>query len=486
MYFAHVTNGRRGQARSALAGGVAAIALFALAGVAQAEPATATTQQQADAAQMAPVPAPAAADDSLTYRGVTLYGTLDAGVAYQSHGTPLNRDFAPGLEYLVSKNGNKSQTTLAPNGLSQSSLGLKGDEEFVDGYSAIFKLEAGFDPLSGHLADGTKSMAYNNGRALTDQTSNGDSSRNGQIFNGAAYAGVKSKNYGTLTVGRQNGLLTDNVSKYDPQGGSYAFSVVGDSLKNTGIGDTQDARLNSSLKYNGQFGPARVGAQYQPRGRQYDLGSASVEGGSAAEFDLGGDYKNLSADVVYSQKKNAIGAAALAPGVFTPTGDLTATQSDNSSIALMAKYTMGAAKIFGGYEHIRFSNSSDPLPNGSTDTGGYILSSMSNTSYNKNKLLDVYWTGVKYAVTEQLDVTGAYYGYSQNSFATGVNTSCASTRNAGCSGNLNAVSLVADYKFTKHFDVYGGAMLSQVQNGLASGYLHDHTIDPMVGARLTF
>ncbi|HLN23992.1 MAG TPA: porin, partial [Patescibacteria group bacterium] len=179
-------------------------------------------------------------------------------------------------------------------------------------------------------------------------------------------------------------------------------------------------------------------------------------------------------------------AAALSPGEFTPTGDLTGTQSDNASIALMAKYTVGPAKIYGGYEHIRFSNPSDPLANGSTDVGGYILSSLSNTSYNKNKLLDVYWTGVKYAVTEQLDVTGAYYGYSQNSFATGVNNSCASTRSSGCSGNLNALSLVADYKFTKRFDVYGGAMLSQVQNGLASGYLHDHTIDPMVGARLTF
>ena len=32
----------------------------------------------------------ATADDSLTWLGITLYGKIDVGVAYQTHGAPLN------------------------------------------------------------------------------------------------------------------------------------------------------------------------------------------------------------------------------------------------------------------------------------------------------------------------------------------------------------------------------------------------------------
>jgi hypothetical protein len=45
---------------------------------------------------------------------------------------------------------------------------------------------------------------------------------------------------------------------------------------------------------------------------------------------------------------------------------------------------------------------------------------------------------------------------------------------------------VADYKFNKHFDAYIGAMYSQVDNGLANGFLHRDAIDPTAGARYQF
>ena len=65
-------------------------------------------------------------DDSLTWNGVTLYGTFDLGVAYQTHGTPLSQDWMVGLGYIISKNSNKSITSItAPNGLSQSRIGVK-------------------------------------------------------------------------------------------------------------------------------------------------------------------------------------------------------------------------------------------------------------------------------------------------------------------------------------------------------------------------
>src|SRR5678809_316669 len=42
----------------------------------------------------------AADDTSLTWNGITLYGTVDVGIAYQTHGSPLSQDFYPTLNYI--------------------------------------------------------------------------------------------------------------------------------------------------------------------------------------------------------------------------------------------------------------------------------------------------------------------------------------------------------------------------------------------------
>jgi hypothetical protein len=51
----------------------------------------------------------------LTWYGVTLYGTIDMGVTWENHGTPFNGRSPPGIEYLLSKNGNGSGFNRAPN-----------------------------------------------------------------------------------------------------------------------------------------------------------------------------------------------------------------------------------------------------------------------------------------------------------------------------------------------------------------------------------
>jgi predicted porin len=56
-----------------------------------------------------------------------------------------------------------------------------------------------------------------------------------------------------------------------------------------------------------------------------------------------------------------------------------------------------------------------------------------------------------------------------------------------CSGNLNAVSGLIDYRFSKRFDAYFGSMWSGVQNGLANGYdLNRDTVTTTLGARFKF
>ena len=69
----------------------------------------------------------AADDTSLTWNGITLYGTVDVGIAYQTHGSPLSQDFYPTLNYIIAPNSNKSISSIASNGLSQSKIGLRGN-----------------------------------------------------------------------------------------------------------------------------------------------------------------------------------------------------------------------------------------------------------------------------------------------------------------------------------------------------------------------
>src|SRR5258705_3325855 len=114
----------------------------------------------------------------------------------------------------------------------------------------------------------------------------------------------------------------------------------------------------------------------------------------------------------------------------------------------MGSYTVGMVKFSAGYEHIAFDNPDSPLAQGSLTIGGYVLAFTSNAAFNNQKTLQVFWAGVKIAATPDLDLLGAYYGYKQNSFATGANAGCSGTQSSGCSGTENAVSLV-DRKSTR-------------------------------------
>jgi opacity protein-like surface antigen len=66
--------------------------------------------------------------DSLSLGGITLYGTVDIGYAYQSHGVPLSSQYVGGLEYqafTTTRNFAGSVSTVAESGLEQSKVGLR-------------------------------------------------------------------------------------------------------------------------------------------------------------------------------------------------------------------------------------------------------------------------------------------------------------------------------------------------------------------------
>lgn len=461
------------QRRIGRAGSVLAFGLLCVASLAQAQ-----TQTPA---------APATGgDDAISWKGLTLYGIIDIGLQYQNHGVPESDYFPPGTEELIQKNANKSVTGIVPSGLSQTRIGLSGKEPLAGDWNGVFRLETFFNPQSGELSDGLKSVALNNGRALDAQNTGVDTSVAGQIFT-QAYVGFSSQTYGTVTFGRQNTIFADAISKYDPMGASQAFSVIGFSGTAAGGGDTEDRRLDSSLKYVGAYGPVHLGGQYKFNG-------SHGEANTAWEFQIGADLGGLSVDAYYLDVKDAVSAGALSAAQvadlptlgFSPSNSISGTISDNRTYAITALYNLGAPKLYAGWEHIRYSNPSNPLPVGFVDIGGYILAAVNNAAFPNDKVLQVYWGGVKFTVAPRLDLIAAFYGYHQNSYANGANTGCTTIKNAACSGTLSAGSIAAVLKLSKRFDVYGGAMYSTVSDGLANGYLNTSTIDPTIGVRFKF
>jgi predicted porin len=457
-----------------------------------------------------------AKDCPLSYMGITVYGQIDVGGGWAEHASKFSPSYNNGVFSVISKTNQGSAFQIVPNGLSQSNIGIKGKEEFFPGWSFVFDVNTGFDPYSLQLSNGPRSLVENNNTPLIGQNTNSDSSRAGQWDNTRAYVGISNSSYGTLTFGRQYALSNDLIGAYDPMGGSYAFSLIGfSSTLGGGLGDTEVARLNTSVKYQVAYNNLRAAAIWQFGG--YSLGNGTD---GAYQFDVGADYAGFSFDAVYSYAKDAVSLGTYSFGGALPVGfafnDLKATLADINAGIVGAKYVNGPYKLFGGYEYARYSNPTDSyatnaVANGFGTLGGYnVLPGAANvniTAYSNNKVLQVAWAGASYAIRPDLDITGAYYYARQNNFypttlsaaarATACNPNTTRTAATGfqllkgtantyCAGDENAVSGLIDWRPFKRLDVYAGVMFSKVTGGLASGFFHTSNVAPTAGLRLTF
>jgi predicted porin len=426
-------------------------------------------------------------DDSLTWHGITLYGVVDIGVQYDTHSAPFTPYRPAASGNIVRNNSRESVTGLTPSNMGQSRVGLQGVEPLNDDWSAVFQVETFFNPQSGEIADSLKSLAVNNGRTTATQSVGVDGSSAGQAFQ-TAWVGFKSLRFGTLTFGRQVTFILEGMIKYDPNYNASAFGLLGASNTYSGAGSQEDNRIDSTAKYFVQIADlVHFGALYKFNGSN---GSANT----GFQADLGGEYAGASVDAYYSKFNSAITAtsltaaqvAALPALGYSISNSLAATISDNTAYALMASYKFDPLKFFAGYEHIKYENPHTPIDAGFNDIGGYVLAFVTNNAYNNSKTVEVWWAGVRYTVIPNLDLTAAYYGYNQNAYGTGKQAGCSTSAHSTCSGNFEAFSFDADYRFNKHFDAYLGAMYSGVHDGVASGYIYSTNINPTLGVRYKF
>ena len=427
-------------------------------------------------------------DCPLTYAGFTVYGTLDGGYGYETHGVPGNPS-AGKVNYGIQKNSNNTHWLWSPNALSTSVIGLKMNEDVGYGWSLIGVVEAGFDPYSGMLINGPRSRADNNINALANQTANYNSTSAGQWDNSQGFVGFSNPVYGRLTFGRTNSLSQDALSSYDPVA-STAFSPLGFSGSFAGFGNSPTVRPNTAFTYRLSVGNFRVAAQAQVGG--YAIGNAS---NGQYQGQIGADFGDLSLDGVVNWTKDAVSLSSYSgspPEGYDVNSVLKATLSNSAGVELMVRYTWGPFRFYGGYIYARLMNPSDDYANGfPTIAEGVFVPPGAATSnaYTVNRILNSMWTGVRYSVWSNLDLSAGVYYRTQNDYlpapsvCTGTGASISSSK---CAGSSGAASLLIDYKPVKRVDVYAGVMVSNVWGGLADGHLYTQNVDPTVGLRIRF
>ena len=489
---------------------------------------TAGAAPQEPAAACASLHELTATDCPLTWHGITLFGTYDVGVGWVSHGTTASPYNYEG-ESLINRNGNHSRFLIAPSNLSQTGLGIRGKEEFLSGWSAVFDASTGINPQSGQLANASLTDIRDNGLARGSYAGAIDGSRAGQPFNDELYGGLSATRLGTLTFGRQRSLGTDAMLVYDPAGGAYAFSYIGYNGTLAGGGDSEDGRWDDAVKYRLTYGPVHFGAMHKfadGSGGCYSAAKTWTSATCAPQqphntaygFDLGGEHANLAADVIYQHYNQAISILNPLLGTQSPTQPYQSTVdsvnanpitganlldtsntlygivTDNSAIMIAARYAWRPLRLFGGYEHIRQTNPSNPLGVGATDQGGYVMSGVEDNNLDSPKIVQIWWTGVKYALDSRTDITVAWYHQLQNDFRVPSACSPAAGFRSSCAGTLNEFSLYADHRFTRRFDAYAGISYSDVSGGLAIAiphgpgvpYYHNDNTAPVIGGRFTF
>ena len=405
---------------------------------------------------------------------VTIYGLVDVGIMGQSNSNMLNGSTggtSAGLGGAGSssypRNGNSFG--FMQGGQSASRLGFKGMEDIGGGSKVIFTLEQGVNTDNGsQFASGLPG----NGKTTTGMgnlSNTGDSSNQGQLFNRGAYAGVSNDKWGTLTAGRQQTLMLDNIGGYDPVN-AQQFSPLAFSGTFGGGSTTDNARANGALKLKEKFMGFDVNALYAPGGYagnngagtrlEGQIGYEATKWGVQALTSFQEDATALSG-VTYGQ---GLGTGAVQPGISTTpttagTNQVAATVYNTRSVQLTGKYSpMDKLWLKAGMQYMNLGTPSNfqYLSGQPVLANGSGFSVFSYTAATTPVIKNTFWFGGNYDFTPVIKGSLGYYQQNVNQSG------------ATLSGKTTYISALAEYYLSKRTNLYAAA--SQVNfTGSAQG-----------------
>ncbi len=286
-------------------------------------------------------------------------------------------------------------------GLSASRWGLRGVEDLGAGTQALFVLESGFQWDTGAL-------------------------QSSALFNRQSFVGLQNKDYGKLTFGRQYSSFFDGMANFSPMrfAATYEPGIWWMGL---------NYREDNMIKYTGQFGPLQAVAHFS-FGTGVAVQNAAIVLANGGAGEVPGHFSDNIGYGGSLQYLNGSGfGASIAADVWRPAA-VTGQPGMVTKLGAAALYNTGPFKFTAGYRY---------------NKGEFA---------NGNTLLrdDYWWAGVNYQATPALGLSLAYY------FADVKSARATPTSAQTNPPNMQQVSFVADYNFSKRTDVY-----------LSVGYAHN-------------
>jgi len=314
--------------------------------------------------------------DAHAQSSVTLYGVVDNALSYASN------------------QGGNHNIYLSQGNLNASKFGFTGAEDLGGGLQTIFRLEAGFNSLTGAAASSTSE------------------------FNRQAYVGLSDRDYGTVTLGRQYTPYFNYVGALGPTG-----VLTGATGAHPGDLDALDTtlRFNNSVTYTS---PTVRGLQASV---QYGLGGVAGDftKGNTLSAALRYDLGNLSVAAGYVHLNSLSSSAALATVADnSPVNSGYASAQSNQMIAAAARYTFGQLMVGVNYSNVQYRPGSQSL---------FLQTAVFNT----------YGLISTYTLTPALTLA-AGYSYTRSSEANGVSDPA----------HYNQFSLEQTYALSKRTTVY--------------------------------
>jgi GBP family porin len=243
---------------------------------------------------------------------VTLYGSLDAGIAY------------------VNNAGGDSLWVQSSSLLSNTYFGFKGAEDLGGGNRAIFKLESGFSLSNGALNDSG-------------------------LFSRQAYVGLQNDQFGTITLGRQYDSFVDYLSPLSLAGQAGTVNVAAHPFNNDNIG-AQYSFANAAKYQSVDYAGFKFSSMYSfsnqagafADGRQWSVGAGYDHG----PFKLAAAYSQMN--------RPGMGAnAASNSGAFSLNGQdvvLSSGADVQRSVGVGANYTYGPGTVGLLWTHTRMQD----------------------------------------------------------------------------------------------------------------------------------
>jgi predicted porin len=290
---------------------------------------------------------------------VTLYGRLDAGVAYMSGvGTGGGTGAAT---------SGKSQVQLESGYWGTSLWGMKGVEDLGGGNKALFQLEGSFSTATGQGPGG------------------------GGLFNRWATVGMSNDQFGTLLLGREL-FISNGIWDFDPFGQSNWSSA---SL----VRGRNWPQSSNNISYQSpKFAGFDVYGQYSFSNATSWNGNGQTTQGREDGLQL--TYTNSLFQIrgLYDEIRNP--NTGTLGGAYDPTG-VNAANTGQGVFAFSRDYMamvnvfLGPFKIQGGYEAIRSSG-------------------MTGLAIGQPSTLDHEWGGVTWQLTPAAALIAAVYHVNAN------------------------------------------------------------------------